>query len=101
MSVNHCEFGYAVVMISFLPTGVSILEEIMAHPDIISVGVSVEAARAALSEIGFTETMISSNRAMLSGGWKMKLLIIRAMLCKADILLLDEVQILCSHSVWF
>jgi len=30
---------------------------------------------------------------MLSGGWKMKLLIIRAMLSRADVLLLDEVDL--------
>ena len=32
-------------------------------------------------------------RNALSGGWKMKLAIIRAMLAKADILLLDEVGV--------
>ncbi|CAE7535721.1 elf1 [Symbiodinium microadriaticum] len=71
--------------------GVSILEEILRYPDVISVGVSMEAARVALTGIGFTDVMIASSRSMLSGGWKMKLLIVRAMLCKADILLLDEV----------
>lgn len=39
----------------------------------------------------FTEEMLSMPRSSLSGGWKMKLLIIRAMLSKPDILLLDEV----------
>lgn len=71
--------------------GQSILDEIMCYPAVVAVGVSAETAALALSEIGFTDEMIASSRDCLSGGWKMKLLIIRAMLCKADILLLDEV----------
>lgn len=51
-----------------------------------------EEAIAALTNINFTEAMLSSPRSMLSGGWKMKLLIIRAMLSRADVLLLDEVR---------
>ena len=48
--------------------------------------------------------MLSSPRSSLSGGWKMKLLIIKATLMKADILLLDEVNlfnILSSYIVIF
>lgn len=48
-------------------------------------------AIAALKQIHFTDEMLQSPRSMLSGGWKMKLLIIKAMLARADVLLLDEV----------
>ncbi|KAG0301234.1 hypothetical protein BGZ98_008531 [Dissophora globulifera] len=44
----------------------------------------------ALSSVGFTEDMQKSQVASLSGGWKMKLELARAMLMNADILLLDE-----------
>ncbi|KAG0206515.1 hypothetical protein BGX28_002045 [Mortierella sp. GBA30] len=44
----------------------------------------------ALSSVGFTEEMQKSKVASLSGGWKMKLELARAMLMNADILLLDE-----------
>ncbi|GJJ70704.1 elongation factor 3 [Entomortierella parvispora] len=44
----------------------------------------------ALSDVGFTEEMQTSKVASLSGGWKMKLELARAMLMNADILLLDE-----------
>ncbi|KAF7729757.1 translational elongation factor EF-1 alpha [Apophysomyces ossiformis] len=44
-----------------------------------------------LREYGFTEEMVSSfSIGALSGGWKMKLALARAMLMNADILLLDE-----------
>jgi len=44
----------------------------------------------ALSDVGFTKEMQTSKVASLSGGWKMKLELARAMLMNADILLLDE-----------
>ncbi|KAF9980249.1 [NU+] prion formation protein 1 [Modicella reniformis] len=44
----------------------------------------------ALSSVGFTEEMQKAKVASLSGGWKMKLELARAMLVNADILLLDE-----------
>jgi len=62
--------------------GVSMLDEMMAHPDIANTSVSRDEAIAALREIKFTETMLSSPRSALSGGWKMKLLIVRAMLAR-------------------
>lgn len=43
-----------------------------------------------LSEVGFTEQLQAAPIASLSGGWKMKLALARAMLIGADILLLDE-----------
>ncbi|KAG0381246.1 hypothetical protein BGX24_000017 [Mortierella sp. AD032] len=44
----------------------------------------------ALASVGFTDEMQKSKVASLSGGWKMKLELARAMLMNADILLLDE-----------
>lgn len=43
-----------------------------------------------LASVGFTPELLSSPVASLSGGWKMKLALARAMLMNADILLLDE-----------
>jgi len=43
-----------------------------------------------LAGVGFTDTMRAQAVASLSGGWKMKLELARAMLMNADILLLDE-----------
>ena len=43
-----------------------------------------------LSEVGFSEQLQAAPIASLSGGWKMKLALARAMLIGADILLLDE-----------
>ncbi|KAF9308255.1 hypothetical protein BG003_011382 [Podila horticola] len=44
----------------------------------------------ALLKVGFTEEMQNNTVSSLSGGWKMKLELARAMLMNADILLLDE-----------
>jgi elongation factor 3 len=43
-----------------------------------------------LTSVGFTPQMLGAPVASLSGGWKMKLALARAMLMNADILLLDE-----------
>jgi elongation factor 3 len=43
-----------------------------------------------LASVGFSAEMSSGPVAALSGGWKMKLALARAMLMEADILLLDE-----------
>jgi elongation factor 3 len=43
-----------------------------------------------LSSVGFSQEMQQAPVASLSGGWKMKLALARAMLMEADILLLDE-----------
>ena len=52
--------------------------------------VTHEQVAEALTSVGFTEEMQSSGVAALSGGWKMKLALARAMLMNADIMLLDE-----------
>ncbi|ORX94607.1 hypothetical protein K493DRAFT_261272 [Basidiobolus meristosporus CBS 931.73] len=52
--------------------------------------VSEEEIRTMLLSVGFTEDMQLQAVSSLSGGWKMKLELARAMLMQADILLLDE-----------
>ncbi|WPK24680.1 hypothetical protein PUMCH_001962 [Australozyma saopauloensis] len=54
------------------------------------VGLTKEAVEAKLREFAFSEEMINMPIASLSGGWKMKLALARAVLKNADILLLDE-----------
>eukprot|EP00438_Fugacium_kawagutii_P009942 Skav214635 [mRNA] locus=scaffold1009:62862:67811:- [translate_table: standard] len=46
--------------------------------------------KAALKSVGFDDQKLKSEIGHLSGGWKMKLGLVRAMLMCADILLLDE-----------
>ncbi|CRK37663.1 hypothetical protein BN1708_007465 [Verticillium longisporum] len=50
----------------------------------------VEDVKSKLNEFGFTETMVSGEITALSGGWKMKLALCRAVFEAPDILLLDE-----------
>lgn len=71
--------------------GKSVIEEVLSDPKIVRENVTREEAETALRAISFTDTMLQGPRSALSGGWKMKLLIIKAILSKADILLLDEV----------
>jgi len=71
--------------------GVPLMDELLAGKDMVEVNVTREEATTALKNINFTDEMLSSPRNNLSGGWKMKLLIIRAMLSRANVLLLDEV----------
>lgn len=54
------------------------------------VGLTKEAVEAKLREFSFSEEMINMPIGSLSGGWKMKLALARAVLKNADILLLDE-----------
>jgi ABC-type uncharacterized transport system YnjBCD ATPase subunit len=72
--------------------GVPLVEEIAQGKDMIEAGVGREEIEKALRDIFFTEEMLVAPRSALSGGWKMKVLIIRAMLARADVLLLDEVS---------
>ena len=53
-------------------------------------GVSVEDFKTKLGEFGFLETMFDAPFTSLSGGWKMKLALARAVFENPDILLLDE-----------
>lgn len=52
--------------------------------------ISREAIRAQLAEVGFSDELQAQSVGSLSGGWKMKLELARAMLYKADLLLLGE-----------
>lgn len=54
------------------------------------VGLTKDAVEDKLREFSFTEEMIHMPISSLSGGWKMKLALARAVLKNADILLLDE-----------
>lgn len=54
------------------------------------VGLTKDAVEEKLREFAFTEEMINMPIGSLSGGWKMKLALARAVLKNADILLLDE-----------
>lgn len=49
-----------------------------------------ETVEKTLLDIGFTQTMLEGDIDALSGGWRMKLALARAMLYNADVLLLDE-----------
>ena len=51
---------------------------------------TLEAAEQSLKIGGFTQVMCDGKITQLSGGWKMKLALIRATLEKADIMLMDE-----------
>lgn len=53
-------------------------------------GVTVDEAHAVFETLGFTEAMRNGPIVALSGGWKMKCALGRAILMKADIFLLDE-----------
>lgn len=69
----------------------SILEFVSKDPDLAAQG--KERISTVLSEVGFTagpEGRQSHKVGSLSGGWKMKLALARAMLMGADVLLLDE-----------
>ncbi|CAG5154094.1 uncharacterized protein ALTATR162_LOCUS3462 [Alternaria atra] len=57
-----------------------------------SVGVETpeEEVKSTLNEFGFTDAMYNGQIGALSGGWKMKLALARAVFEKPDILLLDE-----------
>lgn len=55
-------------------------------------GVSKSKIRDQLLEVGFDDARQSETVGGLSGGWKMKLELARAMLYNADLLLLDEVS---------
>ncbi|EPE10892.1 elongation factor 3 [Ophiostoma piceae UAMH 11346] len=54
------------------------------------VDVSTEAVTGRLNEFGFTKQMVEGDISALSGGWKMKLALCRAVFEEPDILLLDE-----------
>ena len=72
----------------------TVIEYIMTDPKIITCGCEESAVRAMLTEMGFgvnrTAAAIEAGVGTLSGGWRMKLALSRAMLLNPDMLLLDE-----------
>jgi len=74
----------------------SIIEFVMMDPKVTAVGVNKEEATEVLGELGFNSKKAQGGQTItmpvttLSGGWKMKLALARAILSKADILLCDE-----------
>lgn len=54
-----------------------------------------------LMEVGFDDERQAETVGGLSGGWKMKLELARAMLYNADLLLLDEVSFLLCEPIFF
>jgi len=72
----------------------SVLEYIMTDPKVIAAGAEESAVRAMLTDMGFgvsrTAAAIEAGVGTLSGGWRMKLALSRAMLLNPDMLLLDE-----------
>ena len=70
---------------------------VLEYPAIKNLGATEEMVRNVLKQVGFTEGKASGAGgdcddpiSSLSGGWRMKLALARAMLQKADILLMDE-----------
>jgi len=65
-------------------------EYVLADPRIQNDGITREQVREALMVNHFNSKMLDDGVSTLSGGWRMKLALSRAMLLKADILLMDE-----------
>lgn len=72
----------------------TVIDYIMTDPKIISCGCEEATVRAMLTDMGFgvsrTAAAIEAGVGSLSGGWRMKLALSRAMLLNPDMLLLDE-----------
>jgi len=69
----------------------TILEYALADPMVAEVkGQTTEEVKRVLESVGFDEVKQAAKVTSLSGGWKMKLALARAMLTKSDIFLLDE-----------
>ena len=84
-------------------TSLSIIDFIASDPQL--AGVPREKVRNQLAEVGFDDARQADVVGGLSGGWKMKLELARAMLYNADLLLLDEptnhVRIYAPSFSWF
>jgi len=66
------------------------IKYIFANPAIAAANIPEEEVGSMLKNVGFSDKMIGEPVTFLSGGWRMKLALARAMLQKADILLMDE-----------
>nr|AAR92034.1 elongation factor 3 [Clavispora lusitaniae] len=86
-SQDECKTVYVEHDIDGTDAETSVVDFVLADG---MVGLTNEAAEDKLREFSFTEEMIKMPISSLSGGWKMKLALARAVLKNADILLLDE-----------
>jgi elongation factor 3 len=68
----------------------SVVDFIFTDENVAHVNPTREYVEKVLSEVGFSDEMRQKAVGSLSGGWKMKLQLARAMIMQADILLLDE-----------
>jgi len=68
----------------------SCVDYIYSDKSIQKVAIPIEDIKKVMLDIGFSEKMCDDSVTTLSGGWRMKLALCRAMLQKADILLMDE-----------
>jgi len=66
------------------------VDYVLADPGIQKLGITYEQVKEKLLSVNFTEKMCGDGIDTLSGGWRMKLALARAMLQNADILLMDE-----------
>uniref|UniRef100_A0A6C0ICZ1 ABC transporter domain-containing protein n=1 Tax=viral metagenome TaxID=1070528 RepID=A0A6C0ICZ1_9ZZZZ len=68
----------------------TVLNYVLSDEKVISKNLSTSEVNNSLIEIGFDENMINGPVTALSGGWRMKLSLCRAMMLNPDMLLLDE-----------
>jgi len=75
----------------------SVIDYVVHHEGLKAYGITYDMAKEKLMSVGFAEhddgsapASLTKQVGRLSGGWRMKLALVRAMLMKADILLLDE-----------
>ena len=68
----------------------TVLEYLLNDEKVINEGLTKEFIHESLIDIGFYSEMIDGPVTALSGGWRMKLSLCKAMLLKPDMLLLDE-----------
>lgn len=66
------------------------LDYVFTDEKLVALGVTREAVSEQMLSVGFSEKMLTDPVTSLSGGWRMKLALSRAMLQKADVLLMDE-----------
>jgi elongation factor 3 len=68
----------------------SVLEYVKNDEKVVELGIESPAIIDGLKSVGFEDNMINGPVTALSGGWRMKLALTRAMLLNPDMLLLDE-----------
>ena len=68
----------------------SVLSYVANDSKVVELGIQDDAIVAGLKSVGFDDVMIHGYVTALSGGWRMKLALTRAMLLNPDMLLLDE-----------